>query len=252
MERRVVGYYFRRFLFYLLLLSFCAGIDKFPFLADNLTFWYLALHAVYFELDLENVRSRPLVLLLHSASFGGSFSVCVLAILLVSYYNDHFVSQRAAREHHSLADEWMLIIYLHWLMPLWLSLDLYLNLETLRKIYNFPAFKKRKIAFLGSVFAMFVMPGVLAIIWLAVGYDPVMVYKTKHNYIGLSATCMMSMNFVMTLLLVWILNGKPIKPKLVEKKKGELEEGLRLLNSSTENRPTYNNVMDEEKNLVFS
>jgi len=122
-----VGYIFRRVIFYLLLLNYCSMTVKYPFLTGNLTFWFLLIHALYFEIDLRNSQNNLLVILLHSISFCGAFLVAILATILVAILNPNFIEERSKQENVSLGFSIFGHIWLHYLPVLYVLIDFYLN-----------------------------------------------------------------------------------------------------------------------------
>lgn len=146
-------FYGRKLIFYLYLLNLMWAFMSFPFLLTNLTFLGLIIHMLYFEIELTGGTFIGTKLSYHSLgtfllgilqpfSFSLSWTIGILDILLVSVMNPNLIEERAQKEHFSIIEGWLGNIWLHWLPPLFLTLDFYFHRDLLRfRLRLYPLFR---------------------------------------------------------------------------------------------------------------
>eukprot|EP00002_Diphylleia_rotans_P038426 TRINITY_DN8742_c0_g1_i5.p1 TRINITY_DN8742_c0_g1~~TRINITY_DN8742_c0_g1_i5.p1 ORF type:complete len:855 (-),score=82.78 TRINITY_DN8742_c0_g1_i5:517-3081(-) len=127
---------FRRIVYFSLLLFLLVTIWKFPVIVQDLAVWFWMAYIFYFDLALSQRLYRPLVILFHCAAFNGSFVIFSLSIIMVVFYNQDMVSSLSDTTETPLSFSWVIVIFIHWLPPLILYLDLKAHTEKLQEAYN--------------------------------------------------------------------------------------------------------------------
>jgi hypothetical protein len=164
-KRERGGFVYRRVVFYIMLLYFCAATMKFPMLVryrgvwlqvssltlcmqiTNLTFWFWAIHTLWFEVEVTYRRHSVLCSFLHGLSFCGAFDVFVLDTILL-IYNPGLIAQRSQIEHLPIWVMWLLNAQLHWLPVILVCVDLYLSRSTLQRRHDWRVRPPSAFAFL--------------------------------------------------------------------------------------------------------
>ncbi|EGG21860.1 hypothetical protein DFA_01746 [Cavenderia fasciculata] len=188
LQREKYRHWGRRILFYIHLAYFVTATVMFPFLITNLTFWFWLIHTLWFELDVTTNKNNIFIQLLHAVSFVGSYIVMITATILLVILNPDFISQRAEMENHSVAFAWLLNVWIHYIPPILLTLDLFLHKEHIRKRHritfnrNSPSKKVILKDTLKVIWAIIAPMGVCAA-WMLAGYTPENVYHvTNYSY----------------------------------------------------------------------
>jgi len=209
-DKENVGYIFRRVIFYLFLLNFCSMTVKYPFLTGNLTFWFLLIHALYFEIDLRIPQNNFLVILLHSLSFCGAFLVAILATVLVAILNPNFIEERSKQENVSIGTSIFGHIWLHYLPVVYVLIDFYLHKHLLFERHQLSSiitnlrpssFNIRALSWRDYLKTLFYIIGapLVCFIWLLCGYTTEKVYGAKDNPYITYPCALLSQ-----LLIVWL------------------------------------------------
>ncbi|GAM18830.1 hypothetical protein SAMD00019534_020050 [Acytostelium subglobosum LB1] len=182
----------RRILFYLALGYFITATIMFPFLITNLTFWFWLIHVLWFELDLTTNKNNIFIQLLHAVSFVGSWIVMVTATILLVILNPDFIAQRAHEEHHSVAFAWLLNVWVHYIPPILLTLDMFVFKEHIRKRHHIILSREHNTNrrmwvqdVLKVVWAYLAPIGIVGI-WLGAGFTIQVVYGVtnfSYNYL---------------------------------------------------------------------
>eukprot|EP01112_Ceratiomyxa_fruticulosa_P019383 TRINITY_DN6336_c0_g1_i1.p1 TRINITY_DN6336_c0_g1~~TRINITY_DN6336_c0_g1_i1.p1 ORF type:complete len:251 (-),score=22.71 TRINITY_DN6336_c0_g1_i1:18-770(-) len=218
-------FWLRKGLFYVLLTVNMMACIKFPFLITNLTTWFALVHVLWFELDLAQGRNSILIQFFHGMSFVGSYTICVLATLLIFVFNPGFLEERSKKEHHSVAIAWLLFAWSHWLPPILLSLDLYLNLDLLQRRHRLTMFRLlkegqevSKITMVRQTIRILVIiftPIALISVWYLAGFTPQKVYDTTNLNYGIGIPVGLVTNILAGAVLVYFLKEIPNAQKRV-------------------------------------
>eukprot|EP01104_Vermistella_antarctica_P018461 TRINITY_DN6846_c0_g1_i1.p2 TRINITY_DN6846_c0_g1~~TRINITY_DN6846_c0_g1_i1.p2 ORF type:complete len:326 (-),score=85.13 TRINITY_DN6846_c0_g1_i1:1520-2464(-) len=226
--RETVSFVYRRFLFYFFVAYFSlATIDSAlsfdkdycdfekcryetsvectngcPILITNLTFWFWAIHTLYFELELTHPKHTHLVRFFHGMSFNGSFMVMMMVVVLL-IHNPSFIAERAKQEGLPLALMWGINIQIHFLPPILHIIDLLMALPQIRQRWKMSLKNSRVTTFLKTLWFM-ASPLLVCLGWTASGFTVQNVYGADIPFVlflGVAGVTSAVMGFVWLLLV---------------------------------------------------
>jgi len=112
-------------------------------------------------------------------SFTGSFMSAIMAIIMLTF-NDDFLADRTAMAGGLAPMAWLLIVWMHFLPPVWVVIDLYLHREDIIKCHNIRI--PPNTTSLGKIFRLvlqvfwiLVSSPVLGAIWILSGFSELII-----------------------------------------------------------------------------
>ena len=184
-----MGFVLRRAFFWLYSATLVVAIAKRSTLLTNLTFWFLIVHILYFELSiplpgLSGSRGtstyRTAIRALHGASFIGSWVVALLAFLLVAVYDTGFLARRSRQLGVSITTAYADTVWVHWVPPIVTTADLILHADVLAAVHGHD--RPWDMANAAGT-AWFVLSGpLLALVWILTGHSMVKTYGADANH----------------------------------------------------------------------
>jgi len=209
-------YWWRRAVFYLLILVFIAGIVAWHWLVQDMSTWFWLLQALWFDLDVTVSKNNKFIRFFHGVAFAGAFVSAVFGSMVIAF-KPQFIHDRAITEEEKVAILWTTHCISNYL-PVFLHLaDLRLNKEQLKKRHYFtfkqPINSKASPASSSihnqvlRVFWMLASPIILVLLWVLITKSPAQ-YEVMYNNKAVVVTAMLIADIISIVILVGTLTRR--------------------------------------------
>jgi len=127
-------YAWRRIVYYVFFFGLLVYLRHASSEIENFSTWIWIVNILWFDIDVKSEKNMFLVRLIHGMSFTGSFMSAIMAMLMLILDKD-YISERTDMDGGPYV-AWLILVWMNFLPPVWVVIDLYLHREDILKCHN--------------------------------------------------------------------------------------------------------------------